>query len=789
MATSQGIRQFLAFPQATITQRFYVRVATLASPLSVLDFELEEGFNQTYRADITVTSVNPAIAGAACVGRRATFTIEAHASLPAFPGLLDPASEPIRTVHGVVTQWELLKTSEDEGTYRLHIEPRFALLRQVHDSAVFLNKTVQELITESIVDREFFEPYDVEFQLEDPPEHVEQALMYEETVENFVSRHCRRAGYYFYFKQELDPSSPRRDTIVFGDGPSGYMRALEVPLRPESGLAAADREAVLTLTTRRQLVPGTVELWDRNYRTPHTSLTVDATIAHSDDRSVFGGIHRSAEHHHNPEIGKRLAKSRREECIARQTVFTGTSNVGGMMPGMVVRLTNHTLDGAEHGFVITRLVTRASRSSGLINTFEAVPSLQTCRPEYDRERHWRQVPGTLIGEIESGDNQPYAWLDEYGRYRVKFLFARRTGKRGLNSMPLRLLRTNASYEGGLHSPLLPGTEVRLAATNGDIDRLYIAGALHDDAHPDVVHGKDDWYSRAVWRSPLLSGKLRFDDMRGREGAKFATTYAKTSVSIGYLVDNKKKRRGEGLEASTEGWGTVHAAKGLLLSADALSTPNAPHLEMHAALRELRAALQRVNGLVEATARATGIPADQRTQAALLETLDELKGAGLIASAPEGIALTTPRSIQQAAGENVLLTAGNHVDVSVVKRFTLAAGDLISLCAHKLGIRLFAAKGKVEIQAQADDLDLLAKRQVLVASECENVLVTGRSKAVMSSGGAAVTLENGGIVISCPGQLRIKAASVVFEGPSSVNTNLPSLPSSDLSISDFYNNSL
>ncbi|MGS0897693.1 Rhs element Vgr protein, partial [Burkholderia stagnalis] len=174
-----------------------------------------------------------------------------------------------------------------------------------------------------------------------------------------------------------------------------------------------------------------------------------------------------------------------------------------------------------HGIVITKLVTTGSRGRSVTNTFEAIPAHQTYRPEYVPEKHWRWITGMLIGVVESGDDEPYAWMDEHGRYRVKFLFTRHSGKRGANSMPLRLLRTSASHQGGLHIPLLPGTEVRVASTQGNCDRLLIAGAVHDYARRDPVHGKEGWYSRAVFRSPLLGNKLRFEDLKNHEGIRLA----------------------------------------------------------------------------------------------------------------------------------------------------------------------------------------------------------------------------------------------------------------------------
>ncbi len=777
------IKDVLQYPSARLTQHLLLSIGTVNSPLDVLEFRLEQALNETYIADITLTSTDKEIDGAACVGRRATFMVEEKAAIPSAPGLVVPVVEPALLVHGVVTQWERVKASRDEATYKLLIEPRIALLDRVHDSGVFHNKSLKDLISDVVVDRKLFDSFDIEFALEGPQEQFEQTVMYEESVWNFISRHCRRAGVFWYFKQGRKDDGPRRDTIVFGNNPRAYVRALDVPLMPHSGLSGNWHEAVLTISEVRKLVPSGVEIWDHNYRTPADPLEAGSIVAR-DDRSLFGSVNHSAEHHHHAEIGQMLAGARREELVARQMTFRGTSDVIRMMPGMVVRLTNHKLPGAEHGVVITKLVTNGSRTKPAFNEFEATPSHLTWRPEYIPEKHWRWIAGTLPGIVGSVDDQPYASLDEHGRYAVRPVFLR-SGARGTSLLSLRLLRPSASYLGGFHSPLLPGTEVRLAATNGDVDRFHIAGALHDYEHPDIVHGKAGWYSRAIWRAPLGGADIRFEDLKDREGVKVATVHMKSSVSLGYLVDRQKRKRGEGVEIVTQGWATVHGAKGLMLSADGLSNPDAPQLEMQAALRELQSALQRVTALVEATTQAQATPADKATQSGLLDALDQLKSAGLIASAPGGIVLVTPKSVQQAAGENVILTAGRHVDVSAAKRFTLAAGDLISLCAHKLGLKLFAAKGKVEVAAQSGAMDLFADKQVRMASASQDVLVSGKTKAVMASGGASFTIESGNVVFHCPGEFRIKAASFTFEGPASLNLPLPALPKGSLNLPDQY----
>ncbi|WP_126225531.1 type VI secretion system Vgr family protein [Burkholderia ambifaria] len=776
------IQDVLEHPSAIVTQPFHLEIATLQSPVSVLSLSLSEEMNAPFLADVVVTSTDKHIDGAAVVGRPAVFTVEEHASVPSMPRLIEPVVHEARTVHGVVTQWTRVKTTRDEATYRLHLKPRLALLDEVHDSAVFMDRSIRELLTDVIVDRDMFESYDVEFELEGLDGKFEQTVMYEESAARFIDRHARRAGVYYYFRQAKKKDAPQRDTLVFGNTPRGYMRALEVPLLPHSGLTSW-HEAILELHVTRALVPQTVREWDHNYRQPDDPLQVESIVAR-DDRSVFGSINRSVEHFHTAEEGQALANARHDELIARQTRISGKSNVIGMTPGMVVRVTNDTIAEAPHGMVITKVVTTGGRGQSVTNTFEAIPAHLTYRPEYDPQQHWRWVTGALIGIVESGDDEPYAWMDEYGRYRVRLLFTRHSGKRGTNSMPLRLLRPSASHQGGLHIPLLPQTEVRVIATQGNCDRLLIAGAVHDYARPDLVHGKEGWYSRAVFRSPLLGNKLRFEDLKEHEGIRLATVFGKTALNMGYLVNSDKKKRGDGFELTTQAWGTLRAPKGLFWSADPCM-PNAPHLEMQAAITELRTALQRVTALVDATVQAKAQPADKATQASLMDVLDQLKGAGLLASAPAGIALATPKSIQHAAGENVIVTAGKHADVSALKRFTVAAGELISLCAHKLGVKIFAAKGKVEIAAHTDEMDLAASKQLRLASADEDVLVVARKKIVLASGGAALKIENGTFEFIGPGAFKIKAGTFVFQGPGNANFQLPALPKSTLKTSDQY----
>lgn len=103
---------------------------------------------------------------------------------------------------------------------------------------------------------------------------------------------------------------------------------------PASGLNSNWHEAVLSLNGARELVPATIEVWERNYRTPEEPLRATVDVSDEDgDRSVFGQVGRSTEFHLTQAGGATVAKTRRERQIARQVTISGTSDVKGLNAG------------------------------------------------------------------------------------------------------------------------------------------------------------------------------------------------------------------------------------------------------------------------------------------------------------------------------------------------------------------------------------------------------------------------------------------------------------------------
>ena len=391
---------------------------------------------------------------------------------------------------------------------------------------------------------------------------------------------------------------------------------------------------------------------------------------------------------------------------------------------------------------------------------------------------WRPAPlprpkvtGTMTARVTSAKaNDIYAWQDASGLYRVKFDADRDEKGQGQESMPVRLAKPYGGDVYGFHFPLIQGTEVAIAFHEGDPDRPYIAHALHDSRHVDHVTEKNS--TRNVIRTPT-NNKLRMEDKRGEEHIKLSTEYGgKTQLNLGHNVDASRELRGEGFELRTDKWGAIRGGKGIFISGDVQPSAQGKTLDMNAAIAQLQSALELVTALAQSVAVSGALDADRSSQQKLSLALNQLKEAGILASAPAGIALTTPRNIQLSSGHTLTATAGENIDMSIFKRLTVAAGEAISLFAQKMGIKIFAARGIVDIQAQTDAMRLQSdKTMTLNSVNSEIILNAAQGITLTSTGGAYIKIKNGSVEIGAPGKIDLKSANILWGGVSSLEKAL------------------
>ncbi|EIA5096540.1 type VI secretion system tip protein VgrG [Escherichia coli] len=726
-----------------------LKIRGLKSPVDVLTFTGREQLSTPFRYDIEFTSTDKAIEPESVLMQDGAFSLSA----PPVQGM--PVQTALRTLHGVITGFKLLSSSRDEARYEVRLEPRMALLARSRQNAIYQNLTVPQIVEKILRERHQMRGQDFVFNLKSEYPSREQVMQYGEDDLTFVSRLLSEVGIWFRFATD---ARLKIEVIEFYDDQSGYERGLTLPLRHPSGLFDGETEAVWGLNTAYSVVEKSVSTRDYNYRTATAEMMTEQHDATGGDNTTYGEAYHYADNFlqkgdkEAAESGAFYARIRHERYLNEQAILKGQSTSSLLMPGLEIRGQGDDAPAVfRKGVLITGVTVSAARDRSYELTFTAIPYSE--RYGYRPALIPRPVmAGTLPARVTSTvKNDIYAHIDKDGRYRVNLDFDRDTWKPGYESLWVRQSRPYAGDTYGLHLPLLAGTEVSIAFEEGNPDRPYIAGVKHDSAHTDHVTIQN--YKRNVLRTPA-NNKIRLDDERGKEHIKVSTEYGgKSQLNLGHLVDAGKQQRGEGFELRTDLWGAVRAKKGIFISADAQDKAQGQVLDMTDALAQLHEAQSLVEALCSATEVAKAELADLQTQKVMMsETLAELKKSAMLLSAPEGIAQVTPKSLQLSAGENIISTSGKNSDFSVLKKFTVAAGETVSLFAQKLGIKIFAGKGKVEIQAQGDEMLLDALKDIRISSSEGRILISAKNEIILTSGGGYIRIGDGTVECAAPDKI-------------------------------------
>ena len=764
--------------------RHSLTVRDVDARLDVLAFLGTEGLSQQFNYRVEFTCLDGDINAEKMLGQDASFSLhDAPHNLP-FLGLNAPKVKPLRTLHGVVTGFKRLSGSVDEARYEITLEPRLALLGRGRQFRIYQHQSVPDIVESILRSRHDFEGQDFLFSLVREYPKREQVMQYGESDLAFISRLLADVGIWYRFTRD---ERLNIDVVEFHDDQRHYQFDVELPYRPQSGTISSGQDGVWALQSSHQVVEQHVNIRAYYHRVANAQLNGDVDQSRGAS-TTYGEAYHYAEPYtalgdpyaHDEDLqsesGFFYARLRHERYLNGQTQLSGISSSATLAPGQVLKISGGAPQAFAPGAVITQLSTRAARDSSFEVSFEAIPYSETVcfRPALQKKP---QIAGTVPARVTSPqEHDPYGHIDIEGRYKVNFLFDRDSCKPGEESLWLRLARPYAGDTHGLHLPLIPGTEVAIAFEQGDPDRPYIAHALHDSQHVDHVTLRN--YKRNVLRTPA-NNKLRMDDTRGQEHVKLSTEYSgKSQLNLGHVVDDKRQPRGQGAELRTDGHAAIRAGSGIFISADAQPKAQGDMLEMSAALAQLNNALQLVTALAQSASVSGALPADTQSQQGLTEALTRLKGAGLIASAPAGVALTTPANIQLSAGKTLTATAGESADISVFKRFSVAAGEAISLFAQKLGLKLFAAHGPVEIQAQSDAMTLQADKALTLNSINGEIMLDAQQGITLVSRGAYIKLKDGSIEIGAPGELRIKNDNIAWGGTASLDSALAAMTLQD-----------
>lgn len=738
--------------------RYFLDINDSSVKPDVLRFYGREALSEPFRWDIEFTTLQANIPPEAVLMKYASFRMRSG-----------------KSVHGMVTRLEWLSTSKDQSHYRLTLSSRLALLGYTRQCAVYQNQSVPEVV-EQVLRKHGLEGPDFEFKLEHtyPPREI--ITQWQETDLQFIQRILSEVG--IYWRTMMDDVRGL-DTYILADSQLNYQFDVHLPYSEPSGLFDGAAESVWDVRTWHNIATGTVTTRDYNYRTATTPMNAAVSVRNNavttGEHYRYAAPYREAGDDASPEpeteSGAFYARLHHERELNRSARIHLFSNAAHLTPGQVLEPQGDVITALQEGVILTLVTFRGARDSRLHVSVWGLPYTERyCFRPVEIPRP--VIPGTIPARIESREkNDTYAHLDEQGRYRVKLDFDREGTEPGYGYLWLRMAKPYAGETLGWHTPLIDGTEVAIAYSNGDIDLPYIACALHDSEHPDLVNR--DNHTRNILRTPANS-KLRMEDKRGEEHIKLATEYGKTQLNSGNLVDSKGQLRGKGTELRTDEWGTLRAGKGLFVAADAQAKAQGDALDMDAALKEIDRLNQQLQQLEMAAEKALALKGDVDSQIQMFEQRLKPLNEAVLFSAPEGMALTSGEDMQLAAGRNLALNAGEDFSVGVMGNATALTGEKLGFFARTGQLSLKSGEGPIDVQAQNASMRLFAEKK-LTLSSASDISFAGKKRITLIGGGSYLKLEAGKVEYGTTASYLRKVKRTMAAGSNSQTPELPFLP--------------
>ncbi|EMK5100003.1 type VI secretion system tip protein VgrG [Escherichia coli] len=756
--------------------RYHLIIPSCPSPLDVEHFSGREEMSQTYYYIINFTSTDNDLDAGLLLRKSATFTMGTG-------GLKEQVSQ--KVVHGVITDFRRISGSADQAKYQVILEPFIKLLDRQHRShRFFVNKSVPEVVTE-VLQEHGLKGWEFEFRLKKTYPKREQINQYQESDLQFIQRLLAEVGIFYFFTLQPDTQT---EIVHFGDSQAALTFDKTLAINSPSGMNDNRADSVWGLNVTHNVAEASVTTKAYNHREAQYLLqSAPADMTHGDGDGInYGEVYHYHFRHLErgdkidpvPETANFYARLGHERYLAEQVWITGNSTDATLAPAQVLTITDSlppTLPALlRNPVLLTCVGFSASRKDALQVVLKGVP--------YSEVICWRppllprpKITGTMTARVTSAkEGDIYAWQDASGMYRVKFDADRDDKNPGQESMPVRLAKPYSGDAYGFHFPLIQGTEVAIAFEEGDPDRPYIAHALHDSRHVDHVTDKNG--TRNVIRTPA-NNKLRMEDKRGEEHIKISTEFGgKTQLNLGHNVNASRKLRGEGAELRTDDWISIRGGKGIFISADMQPQAQGKMLDMNEAIRQLEQALSLARSMAKAATAANATQGDISCQQRLNSSLTDLTAPGMLLHAPDGIGMVSARALRIASGsESVGIMSGDNTDISAGQSFTVVAEGAVSLLSRNQGMQLLAAKGRVNIQAQSDDLSMSSQQNLDIQSSEGKVTVSANQELILACGGAYIKLSGGNIELGCPGQILLKSTNMQKMGPTSLDIASVEMP--------------
>ena len=462
--------------------------------------------------------------------------VDQHAQLSVFRD-----GECVLQVHGIVRSFSQGDIGKHHAYYSLTLVPSLERLSLRHNSRIFQQQSVVEIITQLLDEMEIT---DYTFAVSRDYQPREYCVQYRETDLAFVERLAAEEGLFYYFEH-----TEGQHTLVFTDN-SLTLKSLDSAVVYNNlggGVAAVPYISTLSVQTRSDVAEVTLE--DKSFKKPNFTFSEAAKgelidyqrddYAHYDYPARFK----------DQEVAKVFSQVRLEYLRREAITATGNSDQAKVRAGSRFALTGHLNEEWNTDWVAVSVQHHGKQKQALEenanegateyhNSFMLIPASVTWRPTPQPKP---QVDGSMTAVVVGPDNEEI-YCDEHGRVRVHFPWDRYNANDDSASCWIRVSQQWAGSQYG--SVFIPrvGNEVIVSFLNGDPDQPLITGATYDAIHT-TPYALPEHKTKSVLRSETHQGEgyneLSFEDQAGSEQIYFHAQRDFVSDILNDQVSNVK----------------------------------------------------------------------------------------------------------------------------------------------------------------------------------------------------------------------------------------------------------
>ncbi len=422
-------------------------------------------------------------------------------------------------------------TDDNFAYFSAVLVPWFAFLNYAHNSRVFQDKDVTQIINEVVNDH----GYSSLIRLELTKSYAvrDYCVQYRETDFDFLSRLMESEGIYYYFEH-----TNGKHVMVLADATSQYKpmpNLASMKYSPVTGLEATE-DTIRSWRMEEEMHPGKWTYRDFHHEAPTNPFeSSDPSTDVASEGQKFevydypGGYAKKfnkvgSSGKVRPE-GDALARVGIEKEETFHTVASGTSNVRAMTIGYKFDVQGGFAAGS---YLLTEARHDANQLPSYVgmpvarnpykNSFRAIPASRIFVPN---ARPHPGIPGLqtafVIDESPSGNSEEI-WPDKYGRVRVRFHWDREAKY----ACWLRVVQPWGGKSWGQQWIPRIGDEVAVTYLEGDPDCPIVIGSVYNSDNMPVFSLPDNKTQSGILTHSTKGGgssnfnMLRFEDKIGEE---------------------------------------------------------------------------------------------------------------------------------------------------------------------------------------------------------------------------------------------------------------------------------